>query len=266
MDILLNLGLAWVSVAAMSILSLKYVTKRLWVKDVKNKTKRGINTTFRKIHNYLGMILIATGLIHGLNSSVNVFSLNYGTILFIFSLLAGLNYLLRKRIKPWLVYHNAITTIMISLLVIHIVDVGGIRIIRVLFPPNQEQVDDNNNTTDDDITDDDNTDNNANTSTNNFGTNVILKDGTFTGSGTGYSGLITVSTTIKDNNVTNISTTSIRDDYKYYSRAQSYIFPYVVNNQTIDVDTVSGATYSSRGFINAIKNSLNSALSSGTIQ
>lgn len=155
---------------------------------------------------------------------------------------------------------------MIILLVIHIVNVGGIRIFSVLFPPTQQQIiDDNNNVGGDDCDDefeDDHDDDDDDDCTNptptpgsntGFGTDVIFNDGTFTGSGTGFRGAITVSTTISNNKVTNISITSISDDYKYYSRAQSYILPYIVNNQTITVDTVSGATYSSRGIIAAVK-------------
>ena len=297
MDIFLNLGLAWASVLIMAILSFKYVTRKLWMRDVKNKTLKKLNIGFRKIHIYLGIALIITGLIHGLNSSVDVLSFNFGSLLFIFSIISGLNYMFRKKLKPWLRYHNAITIIMILLLVIHIVNVGGIRIFSVLFPTTQQEAIDNNNTNnnttdntndntnvgnndctdddDDEYEDDDDDDCNNNTTTNptptpgntnNFGANVVLKDGTFSGNGSGFRGTITVSTTIKDNKVTNISITSIRDDYKYYNRAQSYILPYIVNNQTVTVDTVSGATYSSRGIITAVKDSLNNALSSGTIK
>ena len=39
----------------------------------------------------------------------------------------------------------------------------------------------------------------------------------------------------------------------------------VINSQSLDVDTVSGATYSSAGIINAVKNTLENAVINGEL-
>ena len=82
-----------------------------------------------------------------------------------------------------------------------------------------------------------------------------LKDGTYTGSGTGFSGTITVAVTISGGKIVSIEIVSSGDDAAYLSRAQGVI-PSVIAAQSTSVDTVSGATYSSKGILMAIKNAL----------
>ena len=48
---------------------------------------------------------------------------------------------------------------------------------------------------------------------------------------------------------------SSSDDAAFFKRAQAVIDK-IIEGQTLDVDTVSGATYSSRGIISAVKNAL----------
>lgn len=82
-----------------------------------------------------------------------------------------------------------------------------------------------------------------------------LKDGTYTGSGTGYSGTITVRVTISGGKITNIEVVSTADGDPYFSNARAVI-QRVIDAQSTSVDTVSGATYSSRGILQAIRNAL----------
>lgn len=82
-----------------------------------------------------------------------------------------------------------------------------------------------------------------------------LKDGTYTGSGTGYSGTITVRVTISGGKITNIEVVSTADGDPYFSNARAVI-QRVIDAQSVNVDTVSGATYSSRGILQAIRNAL----------
>lgn len=82
-----------------------------------------------------------------------------------------------------------------------------------------------------------------------------LKDGVYTGSGTGFSGTITVQVTVAGGKITAIQIVSSGDDAAYLNRAQAVI-PSVIAAQSTSVDTVSGATYSSKGILMAIHNAL----------
>lgn len=86
------------------------------------------------------------------------------------------------------------------------------------------------------------------------------KDGTYTGSGTGYRGGTTkVSVTISNGKITNIETVSNGDTPKFYQRAEEPLMSNIISKQTTSVDVVSGATFSSRGIISAVANALSQA-------
>lgn len=82
-----------------------------------------------------------------------------------------------------------------------------------------------------------------------------LEDGVYKGTGTGYAGDITVSVLIKDKQIVSIDILSSSDDAAFFTRAKAVIGK-IIEGQMLDVDTVSGATFSSRGIISAVKNAL----------
>lgn len=82
------------------------------------------------------------------------------------------------------------------------------------------------------------------------------QDGTYTGTGTGFRGDTNVQVTVKNGSITDITVLSYQDDYKYFSRAQSSVLSAIISSQSINVDTVSGATFSSRGLIEAVAKAL----------
>ena len=82
-----------------------------------------------------------------------------------------------------------------------------------------------------------------------------FEDGVYKGTGTGYAGDITVSVQIKDKQIVSIDILSSSEDEAFFSRAKAVIDK-IIEGQTLDVDTVSGATFSSRGIISAVKNAL----------
>lgn len=82
-----------------------------------------------------------------------------------------------------------------------------------------------------------------------------LEDGVYRGTGTGFAGDITVSVTVKEKQIISIDIISSSDDEAFFLRAKAVI-DIIIEGQTLDVDTVSGATFSSRGIINAVKNAL----------
>ena len=85
-----------------------------------------------------------------------------------------------------------------------------------------------------------------------------LKDGTYTGSGRGFKSTITVAVTISGGKIVAIEIVSAGDDEPYFSNAKGLISS-VIAAQSTSVDTISGATYSSKGILVAIKNALEKA-------
>ena len=90
-----------------------------------------------------------------------------------------------------------------------------------------------------------------------------LEDGVYQGTGTGYRGDITVAVKIKDKQIVSIEILSASDDEPFFGRAKGLI-DQIIKKQSTKVDTVSGATYSSKGIISAVKNALTGEKDSGT--
>ena len=85
--------------------------------------------------------------------------------------------------------------------------------------------------------------------------NEDLKDGVYTGSGQGYNGPINVRVTITNGLIKNIEILSYSDDNPYFNRARS-VLSRILGKPGKSVDTISGATYSSRGIIDAVNNAI----------
>lgn len=86
-----------------------------------------------------------------------------------------------------------------------------------------------------------------------------IADGTYEGSANGFSGKIKVSVVIKNQTIRSINILSNSDDEAFFNRAKEGVTASIIAKQSTDVDTVSGATYSSRGIINAVKDALSSS-------
>lgn len=85
------------------------------------------------------------------------------------------------------------------------------------------------------------------------------KDGTYTGSGKGFGGTISVKVTVKDGKISAIDVTNASGETaSYFSKAKG-IIPKMISGQTTNVDAASGATYSSNGIITAVRNALSKA-------
>ncbi len=85
------------------------------------------------------------------------------------------------------------------------------------------------------------------------------KDGTYTGTGQGCYGKVTVSVTISGDRITNISVVNHSDDPEYMDDVISNVIPAIINNQSTNVSAVSGATYSSEGVMEAVEAALKKA-------
>jgi uncharacterized protein with FMN-binding domain/polyferredoxin len=86
------------------------------------------------------------------------------------------------------------------------------------------------------------------------------KDGTYTGSGSGFGGTTNISVTISGGKITGIQTLSEQDTSQYYNRAIGTLKNSIISKQSASVNTVSGATYSSKGIIEAVQNALSQAI------
>ena len=87
----------------------------------------------------------------------------------------------------------------------------------------------------------------------------VYKDGTQTGSAQGFGGAITVQVTLANDEITDIQVTSAPgEDSAYLSQGEGVISS-IISAQSTDVDTVSGATFSSTGIINAVVDALGKA-------
>lgn len=92
------------------------------------------------------------------------------------------------------------------------------------------------------------------TAENNAGGN--FQNGIYTGTGEGYRGKVTVTVKVADGKITELVLDDYADDKSYMERAENRIFQEMISRQNTDVDTVSGATYSSNGLIEAVNKAL----------
>lgn len=90
-------------------------------------------------------------------------------------------------------------------------------------------------------------------------------DGSYTGSAQGFRGAVQVSVNVENGYISDIEILSYRDDRQYFNRAESQIISSILSSQDTDVATVSGATFSSRGIIDAVSNALAAAGNDGDI-
>ena len=92
------------------------------------------------------------------------------------------------------------------------------------------------------------------------GDSTNYKDGTYTGEADGFGGTIQVEVKIEKNKIAEINVVSAeKEDGAYLSMAKD-IIPKIIDAQSADVDTVSGATFSSTGIKNASEQALEKAV------
>ncbi|QUH25244.1 FMN-binding protein [Serpentinicella alkaliphila] len=83
------------------------------------------------------------------------------------------------------------------------------------------------------------------------------KDGTYKGSAMGYEDTIDVTVSVVNGKINKIDVTYHDDTPSIAEKAFKTLSNTIISSQELEVDAVSGATHSSNGFINAVKNSLN---------
>lgn len=83
-----------------------------------------------------------------------------------------------------------------------------------------------------------------------------FEDGVYTGTGTGYGGTITVQVTVENGNIVSVEILSAPGETASFMRRAEGVIDLVIQNQSWEVDVISGATYSSKGILAAIQNAI----------
>ena len=87
-----------------------------------------------------------------------------------------------------------------------------------------------------------------------------FEDGSYEGAGIGFGGEIRVEVVVEDGEITEISLLEAKgEDAAYLTTAES-ILDDILKAQSVDVDTVSGATFSSTGIRDAVSDALEQAV------
>lgn len=84
-------------------------------------------------------------------------------------------------------------------------------------------------------------------------------DGTYNGEAQGYGGTVSVAVTIQDGTITDVAIISAKQEDAAYFDAAKGVIDEILEAQTTEVDTVSGATFSSNGILHAVADALGKA-------
>lgn len=82
-------------------------------------------------------------------------------------------------------------------------------------------------------------------------------DGVYTGVAADFRGDTEVQVTVENGYITDITVLSYKDDEEFFQKAQSSIPDQIISEQSIDVQGVSGATFSSNGILESVADALN---------
>lgn len=297
MTVIINVLTAWLNVIFAVLLAIIYLLRIVNKGQRKNKFIARINRNLRNSHKTMGIAFVGTACIHGLCSSGAILSFNFGTLCMVMGVLLGLTYILRKLLSgkcAWIKPHRWLTVVLIVFLGIHLWEVGGIMGPEAFFNSALKEVEtsvaklygtqtvsasevkdqtdlvtvENSSsaesmpatTTDSAVTD--TVVNKANL----FLGSVDLKDGTYIGVAEAYGPELTVSVTVAENVITAVQVVSHNENnVKYYGKAIDAVPAAIIAAQTPVVDTISGATYTSNGIMQAVINALAPAVVSGTL-
>ena len=86
------------------------------------------------------------------------------------------------------------------------------------------------------------------------------KDGTYEGSAFGFGDTITVQVTIQDGKMTDIAVLDASGEDKPYYNQSLPVLDKMLSSQSTEVDTISGATLTSEGLIDAVADALGKAV------
>ncbi len=84
-----------------------------------------------------------------------------------------------------------------------------------------------------------------------------VDDGTYTGTGSGFADDVTVEVTVSGGEITDIVVVEHNDTQSYFEQAEAEMPGRIIEAQSLEVDTVTDATASSEGIIEAVNDALN---------
>lgn len=90
---------------------------------------------------------------------------------------------------------------------------------------------------------------------------TALPDGVYRGSGEGFGGEIGVAVTVEGGKIIDLEIVEHNEKPTYLAEAVALIPPQIIEGQTLDVDTKTGATESSAAIVSAVREALLKALS-----
>lgn len=291
----ISMILAWAAVVCVLLTAARYLAR-----ISKNPT---CNRLFHKLHIPTGLLALGFGLLHGLLAGnfpggnlllgSMLLTLNWGSVCFVLMLLLLFNYLLKKQLKRiWMPVHRVLTLLLLAALTVHLWDVGihvldkapaPVAAVSVSVTPQytstptpqtpaptavehlaEESPEAAAPAEDVPAATSTPTPTPEPTPTVEF-SGAILADGVYQGSAQGYKSTITVEVTVEQGAVTAIQVLEQNDTPNYYTYAAA-IPDTVVETQSLEVDAVTGATYSSAGLLNAIEDALSGAVLEGELQ
>lgn len=88
----------------------------------------------------------------------------------------------------------------------------------------------------------------------------VYVDGTWEGTGTGFGGEIKVSVTVQEGKIKNVEIISAKSEDPAYFDMAKVLTKRIVEAQNTKLDTISGATYSSNGILDATTDALSKAV------
>lgn len=89
-----------------------------------------------------------------------------------------------------------------------------------------------------------------------------VPDGTYEGSAEGFYGPIVVEVEVADGQIVNISILQQEETPEYFANANPTIPDRIIEEQSLDIDTQTGGTFSAKGIVQAVLDALSGALDS----
>lgn len=103
------------------------------------------------------------------------------------------------------------------------------------------------------------TDSQVNSENSTEAASTVYNNGTYEGEGDGFGGKIKVKVTLENDSIKSVKVTDHRGEGDAYYSQASVLTDQIVENQSTDLDTISGATFSSEGILSAVDDALGKA-------
>ncbi len=279
MNLYINVILAWLT-TLFAFLAVIIWLMRIGVKS--EKIKKGsvlyrAHSKLRKRHKAIGIIFIILAFIHGLLSSYAVFSFNFGTLCWLVGILLGLSMLLKKKLQrdDWFFLHRLLSVVLVLFFAMHLVEIGGAPMTKQLLtrdkPADETQEQSDASGISIAPFEQDAVEGEADAAAEAIAPSTLpvtnqYQDGVYTGIADAFGPDLTVEVTLQDNQIKAIEIVSHNEqNISFYGPAFEAVPDAIMDAQSTQVDSVSGATYSSIGIKNAVIDALSQALISGAL-